>query len=286
MAPDPVSSLACPICRTSLGRAGATLTCASGHSFDLARQGYVNLLAGGRTTGHADTADMVAARARFIGSGSYVPLADALASEVSRHLDPKVAGAFVDVGAGTGWLLAHLLNAWTDRAGVALDLSRYAARRAAGAHERALAAVCDAWARLPIADCSASLVLNFFAPRNPPEFARILAPGGMAVIVTPLPEHLVELIGPLAMVTVDEEKGRRVDLAFSGWAPRTEPSRVRYEMKLTHDLVRDLVLMGPTAFHTTVDALNERLRSLPDPVSTTAAFDVRLLTPPRNTTET
>ena len=69
--------LACPVCGLPLGRHDRTLRCASGHSHDLARQGYVNLLHGAAPA-NADTTEMVAARQRFLDTGAYQPIRDAV----------------------------------------------------------------------------------------------------------------------------------------------------------------------------------------------------------------
>ena len=130
--------LACPVCHADLDRIGSAWRCAHGHSFDVARQGYVNLATEGAAGG--DDAAMVAARTEFLSGGWYDPLTrrcgDALAE--------APAGAVADLGAGTGHHLAAVVG---DRDGVALDASAYAARRAARAHPRVGAVVADAWAR-------------------------------------------------------------------------------------------------------------------------------------------
>ncbi|HEX5910260.1 MAG TPA: hypothetical protein VFY44_07180, partial [Thermoleophilaceae bacterium] len=111
----------------------------------MARQGYVNLAPAGSPEG--DDAAMVAARAEFLGDGWFDPLSAALAAAAAESPPP---GAVAELGAGTGRHLAAVLDALgDDRAGVALDASVYAARRAARAHPRATSVVADTWARLP-----------------------------------------------------------------------------------------------------------------------------------------
>lgn len=106
--------LACPHCAQALTRHERALRCPAGHSFDLAKQGYVSLLAGDAHTGTGDTAEMVAARADFLAAGHYRPIADALA-EAAADADPE--GLVADLGAGTGHYLAHVLDALPGRAG-------------------------------------------------------------------------------------------------------------------------------------------------------------------------
>jgi 23S rRNA (guanine745-N1)-methyltransferase len=242
---DVLPLLACPHCAARLARAGGAVRCAAGHSYDVARQGYLTLLPGG--AGTADTADMVAARDRFLSAGHYAALGDALAAAVPG------AGPVVDVGAGTGAHLARVLQA-VDGPGLALDLSPYAARRAARAHPRIGAVVADAWRRLPVRDGVAAAVLSVFAPRGPAEAARVLAPRGRLVVVTPTPRHLAELVGPLGLVGVDPDKDDRLERQLAGFRLLSaEP--VERRLALTAQAVRDIVAMGPSARHVDLAAL-------------------------------
>jgi 23S rRNA (guanine745-N1)-methyltransferase len=90
---------------------------------------------------------MVGARAEFLGAGHYLPLANALA-ELS--LDHAAGARFIlEAGAGTGYYIASVLDALPKSLGLAIDLSKYAVRRAAKAHSRLSAAVADIWEGLP-----------------------------------------------------------------------------------------------------------------------------------------
>src|SRR5688572_20694208 len=120
-------------------------------------------------------------------------------------------GCILDLGAGTGWYLARVLERLPGRQGLALDLSKHALRRAARAHPRIGAVACDAWAPLPLRDGVAALVLSVFAPRDGAEIARVLRPGGALVVVTPTDRHLEPLVSKLGLLTVDERKEERID---------------------------------------------------------------------------
>ena len=171
--------LQCPVCSSGLALGDGAVRCGAGHSFDVARQGYVNLV-----PGNGDSAEMVEAREAFLGAGHFRPLTGALVAEA---MNVEAAGAVVDVGAGTGHHLAYVLATPPERPGVALDTSTAALRRAARIHPRAAAVGADAWKPLPLRDGIAAIVLSVFAPRNPDELARILAPGGALLAVTPRP---------------------------------------------------------------------------------------------------
>lgn len=266
--------LCCPHCGGALAEHDGALACPEGHGFDLAHQGYVNLLAGPAPSA-GDSAAMVAARETFLAAGHFDPISSAMAAEAERRLgEGSVEGGIVDAGGGTGHHLAVVLDRLPGRAGVCLDLSRYAARRAARAHPRAAAAVCDVWAGLPVRDGAAVLVLSVFAPRNGPELERILAPGGSVLVAAPTPRHLRELVEPLGLVTVDERKRERVVAAL---APlRLGASReVEYELSLNPAELEQLVAMGPSAHHLDPASLGERLAELSRaPVTVSVEFAV------------
>jgi len=254
MLADVAPYLCCPLCRADLtlsGPAGSaqTLGCEQGHRFDVARQGYASLLAGDAHTGTADTAQMVAARSDFLAGGEYAGLTEAVA-DAAQNAVPDQPGCLVDAGGGTGHYLAAALERCPDRVGIACDLSRYAARRAARAHARIGAVVADVWRGLPVRDASAAVLLNVFAPRNAAEFRRALLPEGALVVATPQPDHLSEVVGRLGLVSVDEDKDRRLSRSLDERFALEQCRSVRWTMRLDAAGVRALVEMGPSARHT------------------------------------
>src|ERR1700742_1792505 len=274
MLPEVVAHLRCPRCGASLREADAALRCANGHAFDLARHGYVSLLAGGGDGARGDTAAMVEARERFLAAGHMQPLAQAIAAT-----GPS-GGAVVDVGAGTGWYLARVLDADVapprvdDGApvGIALDSSKYALRRAARAHPRIGAVACDAWRALPIRDEAATLVLSVFAPRNATEIARILRPDGTLIAVTPTPRHLAELVAALDLLTVDEGKPDRLDEKLAPALAPFDRETLEWDLSLTCADAHAAAAMGPSAWH--VERLDEAVANLAEPFATRASVTI------------
>ncbi len=244
---DPFALLLCPLCGERFAAGERALRCERGHTFDVAKQGYVNLLPGDARPGTADSAEMVRARVEFLAAGHYAPLAGALARAV-----PDDAATVLDAGAGTGYYLAHALDRLPPAIGLALDLSKFALRRAARAHPRARAAVWDVWQPLPVRSAAVDVVLNVFAPRNPAEFHRVLRDGGTLLVVTPEPDHLAELrAGRAGMLDVDADKAERLAeaLTASGLFHPAESVALSYEMSLTAGEAADAIGMGPSARH-------------------------------------
>lgn len=282
MLDDVMGFLRCPHCAGELARDGGVVACTSGHAFDVARQGYVSLLGPRRPPGTGDTADMVAARAAFLEAGHYSMLAQAVADTCARVARDAGFGCVVDVGAGTGYYLARVLDLLDGRAGVALDLSRHALRRAARAHRRIGAVGCDVWHDLPVRSAAAAVVTSVFAPRNGAEIRRVLRPDGALVVVTPTPGHLAELVGPLGLLSVDPHKPQRLHEQLDPHLVPDGSERVEVALELEHRAVVELVTMGPTARHTAREQIAGRVARLPEPVTVTASFAVAVHRPRPN----
>jgi 23S rRNA (guanine745-N1)-methyltransferase len=190
--PDPEHRLAapwtCPVCRAGLVRSddGRQWTCPIGHSFDVAREGYVNLLLAGqrRSRQPGDSTEMVTARRRFLATGAYDPLSSAVADAVARER-PAV---LVDVGCGEG---RHTRSVAAPVI-LGVDVAKPAVAAAARAHPAGWYAVASA-AELPLQDAAVDAALVVFGPVMAAELARVVRPGGVVVAAHPGPQHLEEL---------------------------------------------------------------------------------------------
>ena len=280
MLADVAGLLACPVCGASFSLAAAVLRCGNGHSFDVARQGYVNLMPGGARPGTADTAGMVSDRAAFLGAGHYAPLASALAGLAAEAVAGDQAPVVLDAGAGTGYYLAAVLSRLGSGAvGLALDISARALRRAAQAAPGIGAVAWDTWQPFPVRSGAVALILNIFAPRNGPEFRRILRPGGTLLVVIPAPGHLAELGTAAGLISVDEHKDDRLAATLGSYFTATDRQDLSVPLRLTHPDAARLVAMGPSARHTNPAGTRARLAPLPEPLPVTASFTLTTYRP-------
>ena len=274
--PAAVALLACPVCGQPLHPTAAGVACPAGHAFDRSRQGHLTLLPASGSAHPGDSAGMVADRAGFLDAGHYAGVTAALADAV---LAPGTPRTVLDAGGGTGAHLAGVLDRAPEAVGVVLDVSRYAARRAARAHPRAIAVVADSWARWPVRTGTLDRVLVVFAPRNGAETARVLRPDGSLVVVTPAADHLGELIGPLGLLTVDPAKADRLAASLGPHLRPVAAVAHREELGLDRAAVRTLVGMGPHARHRTPAQLAAAVDRLTEPVRVTVSVDVTTWTP-------
>ena len=287
MLDEVIPYLACAHCGAGLARAGGSLRCRAGHVFDIARQGYVSLIRARARVPGGDTAAMVAARADFLVAGHFASLAAELGRAAAEAADTAgrggragaVAGCVVDVGAGTGYYLAAVLDRLPDRVGLALDASRFSLRRAARAHPRIGAVRCDAWRGLPVADGAAALALNVFAPRNGAELRRVLSPAGRLLVVTPMNDHLSEVVGPLRLLTVDQRKPERLTATLSPHFELAARREHRAVLPLDRKAVAALAAMGPSSWHTDGPALAEAVARLAEQTPVTLAVTLSVYRP-------
>ena len=201
--------LLCPICAAPLRQTDKTFRCDAGHSFDMARQGYVNLLPvqNKRSLNPGDTREQVLSRRAFLEAGYYAPIAQALC-DAARDL--KCAGPILDVGCGEGWYSAQLAEA-LDAPLLGLDISKEAVRCAAAKYKNAQW-VCGSAARLPVAEGSMGLVTSLFALTVPEEFKRVLRPEGYYFQVLAQEDHLLGLKSIIYPTLTHKEKNTTPDL--------------------------------------------------------------------------
>jgi 23S rRNA (guanine745-N1)-methyltransferase len=184
--------LTCPLCGGNLTQEGKTWSCPKNHSFDVAKQGYVNLLPVQQkhSKNPGDTRDMVAARRSFLEKGHYAPIARRVA-ELLRPVLPE-SPTVLDAGCGEGYYLSQLQAALGTGDFLGVDISKEAVRYAAGRNKNALWITASA-AHLPVGSGSLDAVMSMFALTVPEEFSRVLKPQGYFLEVTAGRGHLMGL---------------------------------------------------------------------------------------------
>ena len=182
--------LLCPICGEILARIEKQYRCGNGHSFDLARQGYVNLLPvqQKRSLNPGDTREQVLGRRAFLETGCYEPISNTL-NETAKELG--ATGPILDVGCGEGYYSARLAEA-LDAELTGLDISKEAVRCAAAKY-KGPQWLCGTAAHLPVETGSAGVVTSLFALTMAEEFKRVLRPDGYFFQVLAAEDHLLGL---------------------------------------------------------------------------------------------
>jgi 23S rRNA (guanine745-N1)-methyltransferase len=239
----------CPVCETGLMRAPGRFACAAGHSFDIAREGYVNLVLAHqrRSPQSGDPKESLRQRRVFLEAGHYAPLATALVNALRAWLPGSLLpGSLLDVGCGEGWYLRQLA-ASPHLQGASLygvDVAREAVRLAARAAPSIEYAVGNTF-RLPVLPASVDAVVQVFAPSAPEQVRLALRQGGILVEVTPGPGHL-RAYRELIYETPREHAPTPVPPGFEP----LEEERVSFDLSLSGaPQVAALVEMTPYRWH-------------------------------------
>ncbi len=177
--------LMCPVCRQSLNLTERTWRCEQGHSYDVAKQGYVNLhvVQHKHSKNPGDTPESVDARRAFLQGGYYQPLQQAVVA-LLKQLDVK---SILDIGCGEGYYTSAMQQVVEQCVGV--DIAKNAVQRAAKLNIE-VTWVVGTGATLPVLDGSMDACTSLFSPIPQAEIARVLKDEGYLIVVTPASEHL------------------------------------------------------------------------------------------------
>jgi 23S rRNA (guanine745-N1)-methyltransferase len=251
----PFTGLVCPLDGAALEDAGGRWRCEHGHSYDVARQGYVNLLPvqKKRSRDPGDSRDMVAARQRFLAAGHYAPVAAAISTAMLTGLTADETVSCLDAGCGEGYYLRQLVAAAhrPDRLTLmGLDISKWAVQCAAR-QDHNMRWVVGSNANLPVLPGSLDRVLCMFGFPVYSEFYRVLRDDGLLVQLDPGPEHLREL-REIIYPSLKPARDNKGDIPHG--FERVASNSISYVADI-HEagLVQDLLTMTPHLYRANAD---------------------------------
>lgn len=234
--------LICPICAQPLRREEKQLSCQKGHSFDIARQGYVNLLTVQQkhSLSPGDTREQVLSRRAFLEAGFYAPISHTLNQAA---LDFSAQGEILDVGCGEGYYSARLAQAMAAPL-TGLDISKEAVRCAAAKYKEH-SWLCATAAHIPVEDGSVGTLTSLFAITVPEEFRRVLRRDGLFFQMLAAEDHLLGL----KSIVYDRLTHKEKDLAPTLPGFQLLNSRpIRFSFQLEGEQIRSLFAMTPHLF--------------------------------------
>lgn len=234
----------CPLCHTPLSRSERSFSCENRHQFDIAKEGYVNLLPvqHKRSRDPGDSAEMMQARRAFLDAGHYQPLRDAISEQLKVSL-PAEASAILDIGCGEGYYTNAFAESRQDVQTFGLDVSKAAIRAAAKRYPQVMFCVASSH-RLPFQESSIDAVVRIYAPCKAEELSRVVKPGGMVITAAPGPRHLLELKG----LIYKEAQLHAPDAGEIEGFEVIEQQSIAYEMNLTGTQAVALLQMTPFAW--------------------------------------
>ena len=246
--------LLCPVCGSELNREDRRLVCSGNHSFDIARQGHVNLLVVQQkhSLNPGDTREQVLSRREFLEAGFYEPIARTLI-ETAKELG--ISGEILDIGCGEGYYSAQLADALGAEL-TGLDISKEAVRCAAAKY-KGKQWLCATAAHIPVPDGSADLLTSLFALTLPEEFHRVLKDGGYYFQVLAAEDHLLGLKGIIYDNLIFKEKDTIPELP--GFE-RVRSVPIRFGFTVEGQQIMNLFSMTPHVFRIGKDGA-ERLRN-------------------------
>ena len=251
-------NLACPIDGERLALEEKQLRCVNGHSFDLARQGYVNLLPvqHKRSKHPGDSKEMVAARQRFLNTGVYAPVANLLSATLHTAISGIDQPCCLDAGCGEGYYLEYALNYIRAKNAdnglnlVGLDISKEAVIGAAKRNKK-ISWVVGTNRQPPLLPASVDIILCVFGFHSFQGFNKILPLGGKLVLVEPGPDHLQEL-RQVTYAQLNKTELSKLDDAFAMGFKQVDEQVLRFSTPpLANDILKDLLLMTPHFFRAT-----------------------------------
>jgi len=251
---DKFQQLACPLDGLKLQTLGNTLTCPQGHSYDIARQGYVNLLPVQQKKSRepGDSKEMIAARKRHLDAGFYAPIATRLAELSVSHSQQGAMTSCLDAGCGEGYYLSFYADYLEQkkRGGVyltGLDISK-AAIIAAAKRQSDITWVVGNSQHAPVMSSSVNLIWSVFGFHHLHGFRNMLCQNGKLIMVEAGPQHLIEIREIIYSHVRQTESVSQKEFDASGFCQIDRQTLTYQTAPLSSDQLADLLLMTPHLF--------------------------------------
>lgn len=237
----------CPLCQTVFQQTDKSQICANNHHFDMAREGYINLLRvnAKNSKDPGDNKEMINARRAFLNSGGYLPLAKQLCTLVNAHVADKENAQLLDLGCGEGYY-THILAKSLPKKFIVngLDISKVAIRYAAKRYKNINFCVASAY-DVPLPDNSLDALIRIYAPSLDSELQRLIKPGGYLITVTPAPRHLFQLREAIYQQVNEHAAENPAPQGFD----KIKQINLHYPLHINHaDILENLINMTPLAW--------------------------------------
>lgn len=268
--------LVCPKCKEELHRSERSHSCLNRHSYDISKEGYVNLLLSQKSIPEewGDSKPMLLARREILESGRFASLSNHLCDMVERLALSRYSKQglhLLDVGCGEGFYLGEVIkrlekDSARDGGEISFfgtDISKDALKMAAKRYPAGTFFLSNVHEQIPIKDGSISIITVTFAPRNFEEFGRILSPDGICIVTIPSPDHLKELRSYVDLLEVEADKESKLASQAKGFR-LLESSATGASVELERSEMVKLLTMTPNFRHSSEDEwaaqLPQRLR--------------------------
>ena len=259
--------LICPLDGAPLSQLERTLRCINGHSFDMAKQGYCNLLPvqNKRSTDPGDSKEMVKARTEFLSAGLYEPIASQSVTLLSKMQPERQNLKIADAGCGDGYYLNYirerLIREGFNPRCIGYDISKWAVQAACKRNKADLSWLVASSKQPPIEDNYLDVLLCMFGFPVYEQFARVLKTGGMLLLVDAGSDHLIELRQILYPSLKPHRSWKGDSAGQAGFEVVAELVSNPYKIELNQSLIQQLLLMTPHFFRASAEA-RERLSEI------------------------
>lgn len=247
----------CPLCQQTFTQVNNTQVCENNHHFDIAKEGYLNLLPvqSKSSKNPGDNQEMMMARRAFLNTSGYLPLAEKVAEISAHYLAETPQANVLDLGCGEGYYTQIISEKLTHHHICGLDISKVAIRYAAKRYPKIHFCVASAY-QVPLKDESIDLMVRIYAPSKAEELKRLIKNNGYLITVTPAPRHLYQLREVIYDTVNDHAQENEAVISFE----KVQQIGLNYVLNIDNkQQLLDLINMTPFAWKFTPEKLTKLL---------------------------